>query len=68
MFASNVPPDMVSGTYERIYLAFYEWTSKYTEDEQQKLFYGTAHKYYRFDEATPNQDTGAEPPQKAVTT
>lgn len=48
MFASNVPPDLVSGSLERIYSAFYEWTSQYTEDEQHKMFFGTADKYYGF--------------------
>jgi predicted TIM-barrel fold metal-dependent hydrolase len=48
MFASNVPPDMVSGTYERIYSAFYDWTAEYSEDEQKKLFYENAEKYYKF--------------------
>ena len=48
MFASNVPPDLDSGSYERIYSAFYEWTSQYTEEEQQKMFYGTAERFYQF--------------------
>ena len=35
-------------TYERIYSAFYEWTSQYSEEEQQKMFYGTAEQFYGF--------------------
>jgi predicted TIM-barrel fold metal-dependent hydrolase len=38
----------VSGNYERIYSAFYDWTSEYTEEEQKKLFYGNAERYYKF--------------------
>jgi predicted TIM-barrel fold metal-dependent hydrolase len=48
MFASNVPPDMTSGSYERIYNAFYHWTEQYTEEEQKKLFHDTAEKFYGF--------------------
>jgi predicted TIM-barrel fold metal-dependent hydrolase len=38
MFASNVPPDLVSGSFERIYSAFYKWASQYTDEEQQEMF------------------------------
>ena len=48
MFASNVPPDMTSGSYERIYNAFYHWAERYTEEEQKKLFHDTAEKFYDF--------------------
>ena len=48
MFASNLPVDLVSGSCERIYSAFYEWASQYTEEEQQQMFYGTAERFYEF--------------------
>jgi predicted TIM-barrel fold metal-dependent hydrolase len=48
MFASNVPPDLVSGTFEGIYSAFYELLAQYTDEEQQKMLYGNAERFYQF--------------------
>jgi predicted TIM-barrel fold metal-dependent hydrolase len=50
MFASNVPPDALSHSYDEIYEAFYAWAQGHSEAEQRSLFHDTAAKFYRLDE------------------
>ncbi len=46
-FASNFPVDKVFSTYGRIWDSLDEITKQYSENEQHKLFRGTAEKIYR---------------------
>ncbi|MCB1742278.1 MAG: amidohydrolase family protein [Gammaproteobacteria bacterium] len=47
MFASNVPPDLLARSFDGIYEAFYEWASRYSEDERREMFHDCAARFYR---------------------
>ncbi|MGI9331859.1 MAG: amidohydrolase family protein [Gammaproteobacteria bacterium] len=47
MFASNLPPDRLSKSYDEIFESFYVWAADYTEQERAQLFHDTAERAYR---------------------
>ena len=47
MFASNVPPDALTKTYDQIYTGFYAFAAGYSSHEQTQMFYDTAARVYR---------------------
>jgi predicted TIM-barrel fold metal-dependent hydrolase len=49
MFGSNFPVDKLHASYARIWQAFETITAGLDEADQQRLFRGTARKFYKFD-------------------
>ena len=47
MFASNFPVERLMASYDRLWNAYREITSDFSEDERQQLFRSTAEKIYR---------------------
>ena len=46
-FSTNFPVDKKYSSYEKVWNAYFEITSNFSEDEKKKLFYKNAEKYYR---------------------
>jgi predicted TIM-barrel fold metal-dependent hydrolase len=47
MFASNFPVDKIYASFDRIYEAFFEIVSKFSDTDQRKLFHDNAARIYR---------------------
>jgi predicted TIM-barrel fold metal-dependent hydrolase len=47
MFASNFPVEKVVGSYQDWYTAFKQIVASFTQEQQKKLFYDNAIKFYR---------------------
>ena len=47
MFASNFPVDKLFSSYDKIFNAFREITSDFSEAERRSLFHDNAEKFYR---------------------
>jgi predicted TIM-barrel fold metal-dependent hydrolase len=47
MFESNFPIDAAGGPYRTLWNSFKKIASRYTEDERNAMFSGTAKRHYR---------------------
>ena len=59
MFASNFPVDGLYSSYRRLYDAFDQLTSNFSQDERSRLFARTAAEVYRLDLRGNEETTGA---------
>ena len=46
-FSTNFPVDKIFSSYQKVWDAYFEITSDFSENEKEKLFYKNAEKYYR---------------------
>jgi len=46
-FATNFPVDKLFSSYEKVWKSYFEITQNFSEEENNKLFFKNAEKFYR---------------------